>query len=502
MKESQGVNRVVFSLLVALLFFFLMAVRPWGLSFVIVDAAFLVLFGFLYTKLWVKNWFLALCSLGLSAFFYLRSFEATRLITLITVILVNSVLVLQTVADHRGLTLKQLVTVPLVYILRAFTSLFGFAVETLELARSRSGRVGAVKIERQLGGIILGGFLVLVFGFLYRAADPIFARYIDDLLKLIPQIKIDQVLLVRIIQSVLVFGLILGLYTNKKVKEEEFAFLEKAGRFVDTIRIAVIGVCALTAVFLVVQAQYLFAGDALLKSLNIMHSEYARRGFFELVVVSAISLGLIWIMTKREKKKDLWLGVIFMSEVALLLASAIWRDFLYQDNFGFTRARLLGFVFALWLLGVLLIFAVRMVDKIPEKMVVLAVFVNTIAAVFVMNFMNIDRLVSVVKQPTLGYGTDYSYISHLSSDGWEGWESGLNYFEKRYDAGNCDMDAGVYAWNLENKLLALREKPKNMWTQTKADVEAQNYLEKNYPRLESVRNRPTQCNFSRDFSPL
>jgi len=493
LKESQGTNRVVFSLLVALLFFFLMAVRPWGLSFVIVDAAFLILFGFLYPKLWVKNWFLALCSLGLSAFFYLRSFEVDRFVTLVTIIIVNSVLVLQTVAESWGLTLKQVITTPLIYVTRTFPSLFYLAVNVLDFAKSRSGKAGSIKIKKQLGGLIFGVFLMLVFGLLYRAADPVFAKYIDDLVKLVPEIKLDLLLTIRIFQSILVFGLVLGLFAKKKIASGEFAFLEKAGRFVDTIRIAVIGVCALTAVFLVVQAQYLFAGDALLKSLGIMHSEYVRRGFFELVVVSAISLGLIWIMTKREKKKDLWLGVIFMGEVALLLASAIWRDFLYQDNFGFTRARLLGFVFALWLLGVLVIFAVRMVDKIPGKMVVLAVFVNTIVAVFVMNFMNIDRLVGVVKQPTLGYGTDYSYISHLSSDGWEGWEKGLTYFEKQAADRKCDWSSSSYAYNLNRKLENLRKKPKDFYIMTKFDKEALSYLERNSKRLDNLQNLTSDC---------
>ncbi|MBI4029183.1 MAG: DUF4173 domain-containing protein [Candidatus Blackburnbacteria bacterium] len=492
-KDSLGFNRVIFSLVIALLFFFLMAARPWGLSFVIVDAAFLILFGFLYPKLWVKNWFLALCSLGLAAFFYLRSFEVDLFATLVTVILINSVLVLQTIADSRDLTLKQLATAPFIYLIRAFTSLFGFAVESLEFVRSRSGRMGSVKIERQLGGLILGGFLVLVFGFLYRAADPVFSRYIDNLIKLIPKIKIDQVLVTKIVQSGLVFGLILGLYAKKKIKEGEFAFLEKAGRFVDTIRIAVIAVCGLTAVFLAVQAQYLFAGDALLKSLGIMHSEYVRRGFFELVVVSAISLCLVWIMTKREKKKDVWLGSIFIGEVALLLSSAIWRDFLYQDNFGFTRARLLGFVFALWLLGVLGIFAARMLDKIPEKIVVWAVFVNTIVAVFVMNFMNIDRLVGVVKSPSLGYAIDYGYIGRLSSDGWEGWEKGLAHFEKQANERKCTLSGGVYAWHLESKLEVLRKKPKDLWAMSQSDKAALDYLEKNNGRLENLRNRVVSC---------
>ena len=117
-----------------------MAVRPWGLSFVIVDAAFLILFGFLYPKLWVKNWFLALCSLGLSAFFYLRSFEVDRFVTLVTIIIVNSVLVLQTVAESWGLTLKQVITTPLIYVTRTFPSLFYLAVNVLDFAKSRSGK--------------------------------------------------------------------------------------------------------------------------------------------------------------------------------------------------------------------------------------------------------------------------------------------------------------------------------------------------------------------------
>ena len=50
-------------------------------------------------------------------------------------------------------------------------------------------------------------------------------------------------------------------------------------------------VLAVYTIFIVIQFKYLFSGGVLPNGLN--YSEYARRGFFELVVLSVLNIALI-----------------------------------------------------------------------------------------------------------------------------------------------------------------------------------------------------------------
>jgi hypothetical protein len=124
---------------------------------------------------------------------------------------------------------------------------------------------------------------------------------------------------------------------------------------------------ALLLVFGWVQATYLFGGGANIAARGYTYAEYARRGFFELVVVAALALGLLLALqavTPRAGRRQVLLfnglSSLLVALVLVLVAAALRRMGLYEDAYGYTRLRLYVHVFMLGLAGVFLWFLITL----------------------------------------------------------------------------------------------------------------------------------------------
>ena len=131
--------------------------------------------------------------------------------------------------------------------------------------------------------------------------------------------------------------------TAKKIKGDIIVF-----------NILLMSVLAVYTIFIVIQFKYLFSGGVLPNGLN--YSEYARRGFFELVVLSVLNIALILLTTyllrdKIYENKNKWalftkLMLIYLcATTGILLASSYYRMSLYDSAYGFTRLRVLVYIF-------------------------------------------------------------------------------------------------------------------------------------------------------------
>ena len=109
--------------------------------------------------------------------------------------------------------------------------------------------------------------------------------------------------------------------------------------------------------FVAVQISYLF-GDArhVVNSAGLTFSDYARRGFFELVWVAILALPLLlaahWLLRKDNVRNERVFRALAGTMVALLfavMASAVWRMRLYQAAYGLTELRFYTTAFMGWL---------------------------------------------------------------------------------------------------------------------------------------------------------
>jgi len=107
-------------------------------------------------------------------------------------------------------------------------------------------------------------------------------------------------------------------------------------------------------VFVVVQLPYLFGG--VVQVARMGYSEYARRGFFELVWVAGLTLSLLlwahWLVRGSGPAGQRTYRLLALGLVCLLLvvmASAVQRMQLYVESSGLTELRIQASVFMGWL---------------------------------------------------------------------------------------------------------------------------------------------------------
>jgi hypothetical protein len=118
---------------------------------------------------------------------------------------------------------------------------------------------------------------------------------------------------------------------------------------------------AIFTIFVTIQVQYLFGGEDLIQStLGLSYAEYARRGFFELVTVTALVVPLLlrseWMLdtgVSKNRKSFAALATVLLILVSIVMASALERMRLYADAYGLTQDRFYATAFMLWIATVL-----------------------------------------------------------------------------------------------------------------------------------------------------
>jgi hypothetical protein len=151
--------------------------------------------------------------------------------------------------------------------------------------------------------------------------------------------------------------------------------------------------------FVIIQFQYFFGGQANISIEGYTYSEYARKGFGELVAVAFISLLLLLglgAITRRENSTQRRifsiLGAILVGLVIVMLISAYQRLVLYETAYGFSRLRTYTHVFMLWL-GLLLL-AVAALEMIHhERAVGLAMLLTALGFIASLGLLNVDAFI-------------------------------------------------------------------------------------------------------------
>lgn len=470
----------------------------WGLGFTIVNAALIGILLIVRPEVNNKKSLIFLgASLILSAFIPLRGFWFDRFVTFFFVYLLDVLAIVQANRpDSKPLTLKSLAIIPLLVGFNSFVEIVSLPKRIKDLVLKQRVSPEGISQTNLTTGILIGIPLVFLFALILSSADPVFARYLNDFFS---RFSLDFSTIKRVVEIIFFFGLFSSLLGNIYQNAEEFGMLLKNSKFQKEIAIASVFIVILLGLFLIVQGEFLFAGEALLKQLNLTLSEYTRNGYEQLLIVSSISLFLIYILTgKGENSGSVFLKTVtaaFILEIFLLLLSATYRVYLYQHNFGLTELRLLGILFSIWLVGALGLSVFRFTGKTPTNSFFHFLFINAVLVVLLMNLTNIDFIVATYKKPNLGVGIDYPYIAGLSSDAWPAWSEVLDYLETSKD---CSAGQPWAISSLKSELYVLtNDRTKNSWHNfgawTYPDSQALTFLSVNSARIDKLMARYEGC---------
>lgn len=231
-------------------------------------------------------------------------------------------------------------------------------VYDLDLKPAR--REGRSAILLALGrGLAVSVPILLIFGGLLVSADEAFHRLVSSFVDVsFPQL-LGHVFLILFFGWT-VAGYLRGLLTGKHPLSNLVSG-RPANRFgIIEIGLPLALLDILFSVFVIVQFRYFFGGNSHVQSTaGLAYSEYARRGFFELVVVAALVLPLLLIchtlLDKSKAANERTFRIIAGIQVALLfviMASAFQRMRLYQREYGMTELRLYTVAFMAWLAAV------------------------------------------------------------------------------------------------------------------------------------------------------
>jgi hypothetical protein len=260
-----------------------------------------------------------------------------------------------------------------------------------------------------LRGLLLATPVLAIFTCLLASADLVFASYVEDVLHL--EFLADLMewlwrgIIILAVAWFVAGGLVYALSRNPA--SDETSALEKALTplagfisigFVETVIILTL-VDLLFLVFVWIQFAYLFGGQVNISIEGYTYAEYARRGFFELLAVSLLTLGLILSLHRLVRCQTGWQRAIFkglsslmVALVVVILTSAFQRLLLYELAYGYTELRLYSHVFMIWLAATFVWFLVTLWLQ-PSRFAVGA-FGLALGFLITLNIINPDAFIA------------------------------------------------------------------------------------------------------------
>lgn len=276
----------------------------------------------------------------------------------------------------------------------------GFAAEVKRDQPSLSEKRGS-SILPIVRGIVIALPVILIFGALLSSADLVFAKRFEEFIDLfnienLPE-YIFRLVLILIIAYALA-GAFLHAAQKSDDKAEEKNLIPPFLGFTESA-IVLGSVVILFAAFVAIQFQYFFGGQSNINIEGYTYSEYARRGFGELVAVAFFSLLMLLglgSITKRatelQRRVFSSLGIVLVGLVIVMQVSAFQRLVLYENAYGFSRLRTYTHVFMIWLAALLIaVVALELLKK--ERAIGFAMVLASLGFVASLGLLNVDAFI-------------------------------------------------------------------------------------------------------------
>ncbi len=290
---------------------------------------------------------------------------------------------------------------------------------------AEQGEKRAFPIAGVLRGLVIALPIVLCFGSLLASADVVFSRKLDDFFDSEKIFEYIQ----RIFLILFFAYLLAGAFLHAVMRSRDENFVTDRPLIKPFIGFAestvILGsVALLFFLFVVVQFQYFFGGQTNIGVEGYTYSQYARRGFNELVIVAFFSLMLILglsTLTHREgdtqKRVYSGLSVVVVGLVMVILVSAYQRISLAIDWHGFSRLRLYPRVFLIWL-GILLVVIAILELTRRERSFAFAAVVASVGFAVSLTLVDVDSAIVKHNVPRVldGKVLNVAHMASLSTD--------------------------------------------------------------------------------------
>ena len=280
---------------------------------------------------------------------------------------------------------------------------------------------------RVLKGIILAVPILIIFGVLFSQADLAFSQFIKNFVDINISERTIQYLVLLLVAFVAALSFLSYIFfpkeTEPKLAAKQSDTVAQPGKAIEMM-VSLGLISALFLIFIGFQITYLFGGEANIIEAGFTYSEYARRGFFELLAVAMLSLLVLLASEKYagvESKRDrrfLIPALIVIVEVGVVMVSAFKRLSLYIDAYSMTSMRfyVAGFIILLLMLFVLL--AIKFIKSKPEQFFTFGTLLSVAAFLIAVNIVNPDAFIarSNMEQYNRTGKIDVFHVGRLSPD--------------------------------------------------------------------------------------
>jgi hypothetical protein len=285
-------------------------------------------------------------------------------------------------------------------------------------SQEEEDQVSTGTLRAIIRGTLLSLPILVVSGFLLRSADQVFGRFLQAVLAWLPSPSpVELFLQLCLIAAVtwmcvaafkiVVRGIGRPVETTEDDDEGDY-YLDlnlkpKGMPSIPILRLGLIessivmgNLALMFSIFVVIQLIYFFGSQSNTAGLDINYTQYAQRGFRELLVLGVMVFGLILTLdfstirvTQNQRRlfSGLAIGIVLM--VFVILASAFQRLHLFQDANGFTRWYVTLHVFVVWL-GLLFLFLIVDLLEMYPRLIWMGGAVAVIGVFVTLNVLNLD----------------------------------------------------------------------------------------------------------------
>ncbi len=288
------------------------------------------------------------------------------------------------------------------------------ADEAERAERARRSRALAIGVALALPPLLLVMALL-------SSADSVFGSFVSTVGDFLAKDAVQHVVVILAL-AWLSMGWLSGSLRGSAIVE--IPDVDSPGLPFASASIGLYGLVVLLALFLGLQLRVLFGGAAYLSATaGLTVAEYARQGFFQLVVVAGIVLVTLvvadWLVARTDDaiRRYRAAGIVLVGLVLALLVSAVVRMWLYVSSFGLTMDRVVATAIMAWVVAALVAFAATILRGRGERLAP-ALLGITIGCVALFNAVNPEAIVvrTNVARAVAGAEFDAAYHATLSLD--------------------------------------------------------------------------------------
>lgn len=274
-----------------------------------------------------------------------------------------------------------------------------------------------------LRGILISIPLLIIILVLLTSSDMVFKSYITNFSSIFENISIGESIS-RFLVIIIVFTIIFSYIWSFKYSCDQYDNKKMGMKWEPVTMLTIIFMINVVyLLFSIVQFSYLYGGGNNFIAGDFTYSEYARKGFFELVAVTIINFTILISSMKFIKKDNKTVNTIcniFLTTLVAftlnMLFSAHYKMSLYEQTYGFTYLRIFVHLFMLMLF---ILFIVALVGIWNRKMPLNKVLIVIVLSMFILlNYINVDKIIAE-KNIDIYYKTqkmDVQYLTNLSYD--------------------------------------------------------------------------------------